>query len=49
MSLRLIVASSTTAADVLDGQARFRANVGWEYVRRLARSVEFEIEDYLCE
>ncbi|KAI9823338.1 MAG: hypothetical protein M1832_002562 [Thelocarpon impressellum] len=47
-SLRLLTRSSTTA-DVLEGLTKWRVNVGWEYIRSLARGVGFEIESQLAE
>ncbi|KAI9800412.1 MAG: hypothetical protein M1833_003298 [Piccolia ochrophora] len=47
-SLRLLVRTSA-AADVLEAQTKWRVNVGWEYVRRLARTVGLEMEAYLAE
>ena len=47
-SLRLIVKASA-AADVMDAGSKWRVNVGWEYVRGLAKKVEFEVEEYLAE
>lgn len=46
-SLRLLVKAS--ALDPLDGSAKWRVNVGWDYVRGVARSVKFDIEDRLAE
>ncbi|KAH0537043.1 hypothetical protein FGG08_006141 [Glutinoglossum americanum] len=47
-SLRLLVRTSNTA-DVLEAQTKWRVNIGWEYVRQLARSVGFEIESHIAE
>ncbi|KAI9815708.1 MAG: hypothetical protein M1827_002104 [Pycnora praestabilis] len=47
-SLRLLVRTST-AADVLEAQTKWRVNVGGEYIHQLARSVCFEIENHLAE
>lgn len=46
-SLRLVV--KTTSSDPLDGSAKWKVNVGWEYIRGIARSVKFDIEDYMIE
>ena len=48
-SLRLLVRMGGGSADVLDGQTRWRINVGWEFVREVARSVRFDVENYLAE
>ncbi|KAI9673332.1 MAG: hypothetical protein M1829_004098 [Trizodia sp. TS-e1964] len=47
-SLRLLVKTSATA-DVLEAQTKWRVNVSWDYIRKLARSEGFEIEDYIAE
>ncbi|KAI9713364.1 MAG: hypothetical protein M1812_006642 [Candelaria pacifica] len=47
-SLRLLVRTSGTA-DPLEGQTKWRVNVGWQYIQDVARSVNFEIEEYLAE
>ena len=50
--LRLLIragAGAGAGADVLDGQAKWRVNVGGEYVLGLARRVGFELESYLAE
>ncbi|KAI5800339.1 origin recognition complex subunit 5 C-terminus-domain-containing protein [Peziza echinospora] len=47
-SLRLLGRVGVNA-DPLEGAAKWRVNVGWEYVRGLARSVRFEIEGYLVQ
>ena len=46
-SLRLLV--KATALDPLDGSAKWKVNVGWEYIRGIARSIKFDIEDYMLE
>ncbi|KAI9798461.1 MAG: hypothetical protein M1825_005341 [Sarcosagium campestre] len=47
-SLRLLTKASASA-DVLEAQTKWRVNVGWEYVRRIARTVDLEMENYLAE
>lgn len=47
-SLRLLVRASASG-DPLEAAGKWRVNVGWEYVRGLARSVKFEVEGYLAE
>lgn len=47
-SLRLVTRSAA-ASDMLDGGGKWRVNVGWDYVRRVARSIKFEIEEFLEE
>ncbi|MCJ1224201.1 hypothetical protein MMC12_000845 [Toensbergia leucococca] len=49
VSLRLLVRTAAGGADVLDAQTRWKVNVGWEYVRLVARSVRFDVEGYLAE
>lgn len=46
-SLRLLI--KATSLDPLDGSAKWKVNIGWEYIRSIARSVKFDIEDYLIE
>jgi origin recognition complex subunit 5 len=49
-SLRLLVrVGSAASGDALDGGCRYRAAVGWEVVRGVARSVGVEVEDYLAD
>lgn len=48
IGLRLIVKSGG-AGDILEGGVKWRVNVGWEYVRSVAREVRFDIESYLVE
>ena len=47
-SLRLLVRASM-GGDPLEPAAKWRVNVGWEYIHRLARSVKFQVEEYLAE
>ena len=47
-SLRLLVRASV-GGDPLEPAAKWRVNVGWEYIHRLARSVKFQVEEYLAE
>ncbi|KAF8430040.1 origin recognition complex subunit 5 C-terminus-domain-containing protein [Tirmania nivea] len=47
-SLRLLVRASASG-DPLEAGGKWRVNVGWEYVRGLARSVKFEVEGFLAE
>jgi len=47
-SLRLLVRTSV-AADALEAQTKWRVNVGWDYVRNVARGVGFDVESYLAE
>ncbi|KAF8540797.1 origin recognition complex subunit 5 C-terminus-domain-containing protein [Trichophaea hybrida] len=46
-SLRLLM--KVTSLDPLDGSAKWKVNVGWEYIRGIARSIKFDIEDYMAE
>jgi len=46
-SLRLLVKASNM--DPLDGGAKWKVNVGWESIRSIARSIQFNIEDYMIE
>lgn len=47
-SLRLVVKSSG-AGDTLEGGSKWRVNVGWDFVRGVARRVKFDAESYLIE
>lgn len=47
-SMRLLVRTGQGGAgDMLDTGMRWRVNFGWEYVRRLGRSVGVEVGEYL--
>lgn len=48
VGLRLIVKAGT-GGDVLEGGGKWRVNVGWEFVRDVARSVNFDVDSYLTE
>ncbi len=47
-SLRLLVRTSA-AADGLEALGKWRVNVGWDYVRNLARGLRFDLESYVAE
>jgi origin recognition complex subunit 5 len=47
-SLRLLVRAGAASAGAIDAGSRWRVNCGWEFVAGLARSVGFEIRDYLA-
>lgn len=47
-SLRMLFKTPSTA-DVLDTGTKWRVNVSYEYVRRLAKEVRFDVESYLAE
>ncbi|KAH0610798.1 uncharacterized protein H6S33_011225 [Morchella sextelata] len=46
-SLRLLTKASVT--DALEASTKWRVNVGWDYIRGVARSVKFDIEDFVAE
>ncbi|CUS09996.1 unnamed protein product [Tuber aestivum] len=46
-SLRLLTKASAT--DVLEASTKWRVNAGWDYIRHIARSVKFDIEDFVAE
>ncbi|KAL7271426.1 hypothetical protein RUND412_005822 [Rhizina undulata] len=46
-SLRLLVKASVT--DSLEASTKWRVNVGWEFIRSMARTLNFEMEDYMTE
>lgn len=48
VGLRLVV-KSAGVGDILEGGAKWRVNVGWEFVRAVARGVKFDIESYLVD
>ncbi|KAI9837610.1 MAG: hypothetical protein M1837_002944 [Sclerophora amabilis] len=49
-SLRLLTrTSSSLSADLLEPQTKYRVNVGWEYIRRLGRGVDMEMENWIAE
>lgn len=48
VGLRLIVKAGS-GGDILEGGSKWRVNVGWEFVRGVARGVEFDTESYLTE
>ncbi|KAK4694369.1 origin recognition complex subunit 5, partial [Lecanoromycetidae sp. Uapishka_2] len=48
VSLRLVVKSGGVG-DMLEGGAKWRVNVGWSFVRNIARGAKFDIESYLAE
>lgn len=49
-SLRLLLRSGVGAnGDALDISAKWKVNVGYEYIVKMARSVGFEVQDYLVE
>lgn len=47
-ALRLIVKASASA-NIMDSGAKWRANIGTEYITILAKSVRFDVQDYLAE
>jgi origin recognition complex subunit 5 len=47
-SLRLLVKTSA-GADVLEGSAKWKVNVGWEVVRGVGRSVGIEVGEWVVE
>ena len=48
-SLRLLVRAGAGGDPLEGGGGKWRVNVGWEYVRGLARSVRFDVEELLVE
>ncbi|KAI9894801.1 MAG: hypothetical protein M1814_000020 [Vezdaea aestivalis] len=49
-SLRLVVRATAGAGkDVLDRAGKWRVNVGWEFIRGLARTVGFEVEERVAD
>ncbi|CAF9923005.1 MAG: hypothetical protein ALECFALPRED_002285 [Alectoria fallacina] len=48
VGLRLIVKAGS-GGDVLEGGGKWRVNVGWEFVRGVARGVSFDVENFFTE
>lgn len=46
-SLRLLTKASAT--DALEASTKWRVNVGWDYIRGVARNIKFDIEDFIAE
>ena len=47
-ALRLIV-KAMSKADILDPGTKWRVNIGWEYVQRVASKLKFDVTSYLAE
>ncbi|KAF2155848.1 hypothetical protein K461DRAFT_274887 [Myriangium duriaei CBS 260.36] len=48
-SLRLLVRSGIYSSDALDRTGKWRVTYNWDYTLRLARSLNFDITDYVAE
>jgi len=49
-SLRLLLRCGIGAnGDALDPSAKWKVNIGYDYVVKMARSVGFEVQDYLAD
>ena len=48
VSLRLLI-TSAASADILDATTKWKVNLSWGAVQQMARSVRFDLEDYLAE
>lgn len=48
-SLRLLVRSGIYSSDPLDRTARWRVNYDYEYTMKIARSLNFDMNDYVAE
>ncbi|PSK51631.1 hypothetical protein B9Z65_2898 [Elsinoe australis] len=48
-SLRLLVRSGIYSSDPLDRTARWRVNYDYEYTMKIARSLNFDMNDYIAE
>lgn len=46
-SMRVLIKASVL--DPLDGSTKWKVNVAWDYARGIARSIKFDIEDFLVE
>lgn len=50
VGLRLVVKTGGAGGgDVLEGGGKWRVNVGWEFVRGVARAVGFDVESHIVE
>ncbi|EMR08074.1 hypothetical protein PNEG_03514 [Pneumocystis murina B123] len=47
-TLKMLIRTSLTS-DKLDSASRWKVNVSWNFVQKIAKSVGFELEDYLIE
>ena len=48
-SLRLLLKSGVLSSDILEPGGKWKVNFGWDYVNNLARSMNFDILDYVAE
>lgn len=48
-SLRLLVRSAVIGGDVLESGGKWKVAFGWDYARRLAQGIGFDITDYVAE
>ncbi|KAG8627218.1 hypothetical protein KVT40_004701 [Elsinoe batatas] len=48
-SLRLLVRSGIYGSDPLDRSAKWRVSYDWDYTQKIARSLNFDIADYVAE
>lgn len=46
VSLKLLLRSGGGSTDPLDPSAKFRVNVGWDFVVQCGRSVNLDVRDY---
>ena len=53
VGLRLIVragaGAGAAAGDVLEAGAKWRVNVGYDFVKQVARGVKFDVDSYILE
>ncbi|GAB7351314.1 hypothetical protein MBLNU459_g1728t1 [Dothideomycetes sp. NU459] len=48
-SLRLLVRTAVVGGDVLESGGKWKVAFGWDYARRLAQGLDFDITDYVAE
>ena len=46
-AIRLLIRTVGIGADMLDSSVKWRANFSWDYVRKLGRSIDLDINDYV--
>ena len=46
-SIKLLIRTSGIGADIFDSSVKWRANFTWEYARKIGKSIEFDLSDYI--
>ncbi|KAG5518888.1 hypothetical protein PMAC_002419 [Pneumocystis sp. 'macacae'] len=47
-SIKMIIRTSLTS-NKLESTSRWKVNVGWDFIQKIAKSIDFELENYLME